>query len=99
MTTYQANEEISQQISAERYVEAFEEWMDDWQPDVFVTINLPNGSNPKQQIRSHEFNLGLWTRISECNLTNLRHVAHGDGKERMVWIFRGEVSPDGLIHY
>lgn len=95
----QSDELQSQQSGAHRYVAAFEDWMAQWQPDVFVTINLPNAPSPQKQIRSHEFYLSLWTRIADTNLTTRRHVSHGNPTDRTVWIFRREVSPDGLIHY
>lgn len=85
------------------YVTAFREWMQDFKPDVFVTINLPKEPDGGWQDtwvpRSPLFYLSHWTRSAEAKVLGPRTLKIAKYDRRIVWIFRREVSPAGLVHY
>ena len=77
------------------YVKAYGGWMNDW-AHAFVTVNLPfERSAPKKP----EYYLSLWTRLAEANLLGARTLRMSTYDRRIVWLFRREVSADGLIHF
>jgi hypothetical protein len=86
-------------INEQRYVDAFKQWMTEWHPHAFVTINLPNNPHPVKRVRAHPFYLTCWTRAAEADLLGPRTLKIADFDRRIVWLFRREVSADGLVHY
>lgn len=81
------------------YVTAFRNWMDDWKPHAFVTINLPHELDQRSVQHDPQFYLNLWTRCAEADVLGTRTLKHTQFARRIVWMFRREVAPDGLIHY
>lgn len=83
----------------QRYIESFKQWMTDWNPHAFVTVNLPNQPNELKRVRAHSSYLTLWTRNAEADVLGPRTLKIADFNRRIVWLFRREVSADGLVHY
>ena len=104
--TTQQDEQQRQQASPERpmkrenaYVTAFRNWMEAWKPHAFVTVNLPNELNKTRVPRDPQFYLKCWTRCAEADVLGTRTLKQTTYDRRIVWMFRREVAPDGLIHY
>jgi hypothetical protein len=81
------------------YTEAFKDWMDTWKPHAFVTVNMPHELNKTRVPHDPQFYLNCWTRCAEADVLGTRTLKVTDYERRIVWIFRREVAPDGLIHY
>ena len=86
-------------VSSTTYTQAFKDWMKDLQPNAFVTINLPHELNRRRVPRDAQFHLNLWTRAAEAKVLGPRTLKDADYNRRIVWLFRREVAPDGLVHY
>lgn len=81
------------------YIETFTDWMESWKPHAFVTINLPHERDKRRVPHDPQFYLTLWTKCAEADLLGTRTLKQPDYDRRIVWMFRREVAPDGLIHY
>ena len=81
------------------YVAAFREWMEAWKPHAFVTVNLPKELDKTRVQRTPHSYLNCWTRCAEAGVLGTRTLKQTTYDRRIVWMFRREVAPDGLIHY
>lgn len=81
------------------YIDTFRDWMESWKPHAFVTVNLPREMDFRQVQHDPQFYLNVWTRCAEADVLGTRTLKQTTYDRRIVWMFRREVSPKGLVHY
>jgi hypothetical protein len=86
-----------QPMNTKSFIAAFKNWTTtDFKMDAFATVNLPRA---KTAPRSEAVYLNLWTRFAEADVLGPRTLKRAELDRRIVWFFRREISPDGLLHY
>lgn len=92
--------EIYAPTSNAAYKSEFQKWVNEsLRPHAFVTINLPHERHARRMPRDAQFYLKLWTRQAEADLLGRATLNDDCLDHRMLWIFRREEAPDGLVHY